>query len=393
MHEHNDTLKKIKVARIVSIPNFFVHSIANFIELQKNGFELDLICSEEKYGEYLKKEYGFNVIYCNIEREISLLEDLKSLYNLYKIIRKNKYTIVHSATPKAGILSAVAAFLARSPIRLHTFTGQRWVTLHGAKKKLLVTLDKIIIMLNTQSYTDSPSQVDFLVEEKITKRKNLICLGQGSFGGVNLTRFNRSLYPAIRNELAEKFQIKKDHPWILFVGRLTKDKGINELVRAFIETNTETPCSLILVGNFESRLDPIESDVENSIKTHPHIHYLGFQENPAAIMAACDLMCLPSYREGFGTVVIEAAACELPTIGTDIVGLKDAIINNETGLLVPSHDQDALKIAMMKLLKDESLRKKLGSQARDRAIKNFDTKIISLELIESYKKLLRGLNN
>jgi len=376
------------VARIVSVPHFFVHSIDNFIDLKRNGFEVDLICSNDEYGEYLKKEFNFNVIYCNIEREISPLKDLKSLIQLFFIIKKGNYDIIHSATPKAGLISAIASFLAGAPIRLHTFTGQRWATLTGMKKSFLKLLDKIIIKLNTQCYADSPSQIDFLIEEKVAKKNQILCLGKGSFGGVNFEKFDRSLYPTSRQELAEKFNIKIDHSWILFVGRLTKDKGINELVRVFNNVNKSSPCSLILVGSFEQQLDPVDSDVKTLIENHQDIHFLGFQRNPAEIMSACDLMCLPSYREGFGTVVIEAAACELPTIGTDISGLKDAIINNETGLLIPSRDVEALKNAITLLCNDTKCRQKLGIKAKERAIKEFNTKAISTLLIESYCKLL-----
>lgn len=377
------------MARIVSVPHFFVHSINNFLELERNGFELDLICSKEEYGEYLKNEFGFNVIYCNIERDISPLKDLKSLVQLFLIFKKGNYDIIHSATPKAGLISAIASFLARSPIRLHTFTGQRWATLTGTKKSLLKTLDRIIINLNTQCFADSPSQIDFLTEEKVAKKNQILCLGNGSFGGVNFERFDRSLYPDSRQKLAEKFNIKIGPPWILFVGRLTKDKGINELVRAFSDVHKSSQCSLILVGSFEQQLDPIDSDVKILIENHPDIHFLGFQKNPAEIMSSCDLMCLPSYREGFGTVIIEAAACELPTIGTNISGLKDAIINNETGLLIPSRDEKALKDAIILLCSDTKRRQELGIKAKERALKEFDTKVISTLLIESYRKLLR----
>lgn len=390
MHKGNDTLKKIKVARIVTIPNFFVHSISNLQELKKNGFEVDLICSDEKYAQYLKNEYGFNIIFFNIERDISPLKDLKSVFELYNILIKGNYHIVHTATPKAGIVGALAGLLARVPIRLHTFTGQRWSTLSGFKRYLLKMIDKFIILINTQCYTDSPSQIKFLENEKITPHGKLICLGMGSFGGVNFTRFNESLYPDTRMSLSTKFHINNDHTWILYVGRITRDKGIHELIEAFIKLPKSLKCSLLLVGTFEPHLDPIDPNIENEINNNKNIHFLDFQENPAEVMSASDLMCLPSYREGFGTVVIEAAACKLPTIGTNITGLVDAIENGVTGILIPPKDVISLKNAIIKLVEDSDLRKTMGINAKKRAITNFDTSLISKELIKSYDTHLKN---
>ncbi|MBK9322822.1 MAG: glycosyltransferase family 4 protein [Bdellovibrionaceae bacterium] len=336
----------------------------------------------------MQNEFGFNVIYCDIPREVSLLRDLKSLFRLAKIFRRNGYDIVHSHTPKAGLITALAAVLALRRVRLHTFTGQRWVTITGPLRRLLKFLDKIIVKLNTCCYADSPSQVEFLIQEKIAGSNEIKCLGVGSFGGVDSRICPTEDRDYLRAEISRTHGIPNDGVWMLFVGRVVRDKGVNELVKAHEIALAKKQHRLIFVGPFEEKLDPIDLETKNAIVNDKSIHYLGFQKNPAYFMAAADFLCLPSYREGFGSVVIEAAACGIPTIGADIPGLRDAIVNSETGVLVPCKDAQKLADAISALVSDEKLRVRMGAAARKRACEQFEYRVLSQLQIEEYLTLL-----
>lgn len=379
-------LPKVKIARVATVPEAFVSIVDNLTEYQKSGFQVDLICSDGPYADYLKTEFGFNIIFCDIPRDISLIRDLKSVFRLAEIFKNNDYDIVHSHTPKAGLVTALAGVLARSKIRLHTFTGQRWVTLENPLKVILRLLDKLIVKLNTQCYADSPSQVEFLLSEGVGDSGEIKCLGNGSFGGVDFAKFSPIGREQNRTEISLLYSIPAAEVWCLFVGRIVKDKGVNELIQAHQIASKKHPYQLILVGPFEDELDPIDIETKNKILSDPTIHHLGFQKDPSYFMKAADFLCLPSYREGFGSVVIESAACGIPAIGTDIPGLRDAIIDKSTGVLVRKKEVLPLAEALGYFVRDSRAREQFGSSAFQRVKDNFDSEIMSKLQIDEYLK-------
>jgi glycosyltransferase involved in cell wall biosynthesis len=249
--------------------------------------------------------------------------------------------------------------------------------------------DWIIGHLNTQCYTDSASQRDFLINEKLVAASKLSVLGAGSVSGVDLERFSPSSFgkervAAIRQELG----IAKQSFVILFVGRLTKDKGIRELVSAFqMLQRDQKDVELILVGPFEPERDPLPKETLDALSNNSRIHVVGFSYEPEKYMAAADVFCLPSYREGFGSVIIEAAAMALPSVASSVVGLVNAVVDGKTGLLVPAKDVYALKQALMRILSEPDMRHQMGRAARDRAVRDFDSKIVNRLVVEEYKKL------
>nr|BDT26871.1 glycosyltransferase [Bacteriovorax sp. HI3] len=389
-----EILKKAQKKRLVfiaTIPRFFVHIINNIKELEKNGFDIQLVSSFESYGDYLKHDHGFKIDYIEIPREISPLKDVKALFLLYLYLRKNKFDIVHSLTPKAGIVVALASFAARVPIRIHTFTGQRWATLSGAFRSILKTLDKIVIKLNTRCYADSKSQIDYLISENVAKPSEVFCIHEGALGGVDIEKFHLNKN-SLRTRISQELNIPMESPWILFLGRVTRDKGINELVKAFEQSQDSTKAYLIIVGPYEQDLDPVDPSTVNSIKNNPFIKHMGFQNHPEQIIAACDFLCLPSYREGFGTVIIEAAAAGVCTIGSNIPGIQDAIIDEKTGVLVPVKDIHALKEQIIRLSNKKQFREELSHNAFLRAQKDFNYQIISQFQVNEYRQLLANRN-
>jgi len=324
-------------------------------------------------------------IHVPIKRDINLLFDLKALFLLIIILHRNRFSLVHSVSPKAGLLTSIAAWITRVPCRLHTFTGQVWMTKKGLGRWFLKLLDKTIVMLNTTILVDSFSQQDFLVKEGILTRGFSKVLGSGSISGVDVNQFKPS--NTDKKCIRRQLNIQNNCLLFLFVGRLKKEKGVFEAVEAFKQVSKQQKnVALIIVGKDEemlrSQLVPTLGPCEAFIK------FVDFTKTPEKYMAASDIFLMPSYREGFGSVIIEAASCGLPSIGSNIYGLSDAIVEGETGLLVPVKSSKLLEEAMLKLVNNK-LRNTMGRNARNRAIHIFSQDKITSEILKLYKRLIK----
>lgn len=378
---------ELKIARVSTVPLFVVaHLQAQIKALNASGMAVTVITSRDKMSDELTKNESFTYVPLNIEREINLIKDFLSLVALISTFRKNKFDIIHSTTPKAGLLCAIAGVFSGTKIRLHTFTGQPWATMSGVKRSILKLCDRIIGLLNTHCYADSESQKNFLVSSGIIKAEKISVIGAGSIAGIDLNRFDPSRYTSDQlSILRDDLHIPESGKILLFVGRITPEKGIKELVSAFAEiVNKDSNIFLVFVGPFESSGKNIVEQVTD-VNVRKNIKIVGYSDEPEKYMALADLLCLPSYREGFGTVVIEAAAMGTPTIGTNIYGLSDAIVDGETGVLVPVRDSVALETAILSTLNNVSLMSAMGAAARDRACSDFGANICSDLLINEYK--------
>lgn len=388
-------LQNIKVARVSTVPFIILTQLREQIEAIENaGALVSIVSSNDELSKNLDLSDGCEFIPVYIPREINIPNDLIALFKLWKLFRIHRFDIVHSTTPKAGLLCAIAGKLARVPIRLHTFTGQTWVTLNGVKKNIVKFCDKIIGTMNTRCYADSLSQKEYLIQHKIMTGNKLFVLGKGSLAGVNIKRFSKSRFPALNtSQIKSSLGIKGEPLIILFVGRMTRDKGIIELTEAFeqiIKKNSDV--ILLLTG-------PIENDlgsgfqIEMKKRFANKVIFTGFSAEPERFMAIADIFCIPSYREGFGTVAIEAAVMGLPVVGTKIYGLTDAVIDNVTGILIEPRDSSKLVDALERLIYDEQLRVEMGQRAKDRAIKDFDSKNCNGLLIREYSELLKSFSS
>jgi len=379
-------IEVMKVIRVATVPEAIVHFKKQILYFKNAGIDISILTSPGPYSKVLKDEIGVPHNFINIRREISLLSDILSVYQLFIYFRQYKPDVVHSTTPKAGLLVAIAAFLACVPKRFHTFTGQRWMTLKGPLRTILKCCDRIIVLLNTQCFADSPSQIIFLENENIASVGKIKCIHKGCLGGIDFERFNFERLSQVKIEKRRELGLKDNSTVFIFVGRLNRDKGINELVRAFerlIKDKLNT--DLLLIGESEDHLVPLDESVKEVMNTDPSIHVLGFQRHPEEFYITADIFCMPSYREGFGTVVLEAAALGLPAIGTRIPGLVDAISEGESGLLVPPGDTDSLYRAMSQLVLDKEMRLEMSKKALTRARKDFSFELIAEELLKFYR--------
>lgn len=320
-----------------------------------------------------------------ILREIAPFRDLSALISLWNLFRRERFDVIHSMSPKAGLLAAIAGFLAGVPVRIHWFTGQVWSTKRGLMRSVLKTMDQITSRCATHLLADSHSQAKFLVAEKVISEDKIQVLGGGSASGVDVLRFHPDL--ETRNRIRAGYGIPNDATVALFVGRLQPEKGIRELCEAFLAAAKLCPqLHLTLVG-------PDEAGMEKYVRTvlseaSKNLHWVGFTDKPEEYMAASDFLVIPSYREGFGSVVIEAAACGIPSIGTDIYGLSDAIIHGKTGFLVPVGSVKALEATILRLAHDAGERKRMGECALVRVLKQFRQDILVDDLLEYYARIL-----
>jgi len=320
----------------------------------------------------------------NFSRGMNLLRDISCLINLYFYLRKHQFDLIHSLTPKAGFLSAISGYLIKTKVRIHTFTGQVWVTRNGLTKLFLKFLDKIIGQLNTHILVDSPSQRDFLLDQGIIKAINSKVLFHGSISGVNLNRFKPAI--AVRKKIRNDLCICQSELVLLFVGRLKNDKGILDLVKVFMRLKTVYPIlRLILIGPDEENL--INKIKKICLKDKDYIIFIPFSTNPQDYMTASDILILPSYREGFGSVIIEAGACGIPSIASNIYGLTDAVSHNETGLLFEAGDEQHLYESIERLIKNKELRITLGQNALKRSQNFFSEERLTRELVIFYNNL------
>jgi glycosyltransferase involved in cell wall biosynthesis len=332
------------------------------------------------------KPYGLDVkvFPVKILRKPLPVSDLSALFRLYRFFRREGFDAVHSITPKAGLLSMFAACLAGVPIRIHTFTGQVWATAKGMKRWFLKGMDKLIASCATHILADSRSQLDFIIKEGIVRGEKTSVIANGSICGVDSARFRPDT--EARKTLREQLSIPEDSILFLFLGRLTFDKGLVDLAGAFSRVcRSKENIHLLVAGPDEEGMK--EKMLSVCSEHRDRIHFYDFTDAPERFMTAADVFCMPSYREGFGIVVIEAGAAGIPSIGTRIYGVVDAIEDNVTGYLYASGNAEELAEKMLKMIDEPSVRIEMGRRARERAIGLFSKDIVAEAFFNFYQSL------
>lgn len=363
-------------------------------ELRDKGFEILALSSPDKDLERLGKREMVRTVGVPMSRHIAPLKDILSLLRLICVFLKEKPDMVHSMTPKAGLLCMIASWVARVPVRVHTFTGLVFPTAKGLTKKVLMITDWLTCACATHVIPEGQGVLNDLKNNGITS-KPMKVLGYGNVMGVDMTRFSR------RPEVMQKASLlrKEGVFTFVFVGRIVGDKGINELVHAFKSLSAQVfpnRARLVLVGNYENDLDPISSVSRQAIDSTPEIEAVGSQygDDLLAWYAVADCFVFPSYREGFPNTVLEAGAMDLPSIVTDINGSREIIIPYEkdpqgaTGLIIPSHDAEALQKAMAWIITHDAERNRMAANARPSIESRFEQHFVRQCLYDFYDEIL-----
>jgi glycosyltransferase involved in cell wall biosynthesis len=363
----------------VAVTSFLANHLRELVKF----YDLTIITNARNSDFLSGHSIDAKLIQLKFTRKIDLFSDFYCLAKLIQFFISNKFSAIHSITPKAGLLAMLAARLCFVKVRVHSFTGQVWVSKTGLKQTLLKSLDKLLGLLTTHNIVDSQSQRDFLIQQKILTYRKSIVFGSGSVSGVDLKRFkaNKQMSTKIRVGLS----IPKGAFIFIYLGRLNRDKGVLDLASAFAEIQNKKAFLLVVgpdEGNFVDRIKKINVHKINQLR------FIGFMNRPEYYLAASDALCLPSYREGFGNVIIEAAASQIPAIASNIYGISDAIINHQTGILHPVEDVNAIVSAMQYFLNKPHMAIKFGKAARKRAIAKFDSQKITYFWIEFYSSIL-----
>lgn len=392
---------KKKIIRAATIPSSFTAFLNDSIELLMIKYELVLLSSPEKELYKLKDKYKVRAIGVPMERHISLLKDLKSLVCMVRAFRKEKPQAIHSMTPKAGLLCMIAAWMTRVPVRIHTFTGLVWPTSKGLSRKVLMLTDWITCSCATHVIPEGEGVKNDL-QNHITK-KPMKVLGYGNVRGIDIEYW--SLRPEIE-QIAENIK-RKGVFTFLFVGRIVGDKGINELIEAFIKLlSKHNNIRLLLVGPYEESLDPIKQVTLDRINNITEIEAVGDTHGTdlLAYYAASNCFVFPSYREGFPNTVIEAGAMGLPSIVTDINGSREIVtyLNpnanhnivgkmdiRDNGIVIPSKDVEALYEAMDKMIVDNVMREKMAENASPMIESRFEQKFVQKCLFDFYDEIIK----
>ena len=389
---------KYKLIRTSTVSTSLVSFLEPSIEILKSKYNLVLLSSPDKDLDYLGDKYDVVVYGVAMHRRMSPIQDLISLLKLIKVFRKEKPYMVHSMTPKAGLLCMLAAWITRVPRRVHTFTGLVWPTATGLTRKILMATDWLTCACATHIIPEGKGVMNDL-QQHIT-HKPMRVLGYGNVRGIDMNYWRKT------NASSNKFrEIKREDVFtFIFVGRIVRDKGINELIAAFDKLSQEHKVRLLLVGTFEDALDPVSESTKKIIEGNSSIEYLGPQYGTdlLACYAASDCFVFPSYREGFPNTVLEAGAMELPSIVTDINGSREIIVcrNEENtspirdmklcdnGIIIPPRNEDFLYKAMEEVFKNDNVRAMMASQAREMVASRFEQSFVQKCLIEFYNEII-----
>lgn len=371
---------KKKIIRAVTVSQSLDFCREVMIKMRAMGYDMMAVTSPGPELDELRDVDGFHCVAVPMERHISIVRDLKSLIKMIRVFRKEKPQVVHSMTPKAGMICMVAAWLTRVPVRIHTFTGLVWPTATGMKRKLLMMTDWLTCACATHVIPEGQGVLNDLKNGGITK-KPMKVLGYGNVKGVDMERFSPARF--VVTKIPDVFTF-------VFVGRIVSDKGINELVEAFVKLHDKHKNTrLVLVGNYEHNLDPVSDKTRQLIDTNDGIEVCGAKYGDDLLQMYVDADCfvMPSYREGFPNTVLEAGAMGLPSIVTDINGSREIIENEKNGLIVPAKDANALYVAMERMLIDAAVRSTMKQNARQMIKSRFEKNFVQNCQIGFYKSI------
>jgi glycosyltransferase involved in cell wall biosynthesis len=388
-------MKKFKIVRTSTIAASLDILLKGQLDYLNQYFEVIAVSGLDKHLENVYLRENVKITDVKFRRKISPLFDLLSLYKLYRLFLKEKPILVHSITPKAGLITMMAGKLACVPIRIHTFTGLVFPSKSGILKKLLILMDKLLCYCSTHIIPEGCGVRNNLIEYNITN-KPLNVLANGSVNGVDINYFNPHLYNDVfKSDLRNQLGIKIDDFVFIYVGRLVSDKGINELINAFTTLNFQNDsfkAKLLLVGNYENEYDPLHPATLNEISNNKQIIEVGFQNDVRPYFAISNCLAFPSYREGFPNVVIQAGCMGLPSIVTDINGCNEIIINKFNGLIIPPKNITKLIDAMLRMIEINNEYLQYKNNARQNIIDKYEQNLVLKSILNEYNSIIYNAN-
>lgn len=380
-----------KIIRITTVPGSLSVLLTGQLRyISDNGFEVIAVSSP---GESLM-EVAINekvkTVAISMTRKITPFKDLRALLQLYRLMRKEKPEIVHTHTPKAGLLGVIAARLAGVPHRLHTVAGMPLTVETGFRRLFLNYIEKLTYACATKVYPNSYGLKDIILKNSFAKEKKLKVIGNGSSNGIDTSIFDPSLVTLeSKRKILDELNLAEDSFIFLFVGRVVEDKGIKELIKAFTNLNkTHSNSHLIIVGGYERQLNPLSPELVSTIDEHSNIHHVGYKKNVLDYFGLADVFTFPSYREGFPNVVLQAAALQLNCIVSDINGCNEIITNGDNGWIVPSKNVEELEDRMRWCLENKEKSKRMGLKSRKIIQRNYERSFVQAEILKEYRTLL-----
>ena len=378
---------KKKLCLVMTSPFFLEVFLIAQIQALSKLYQVSVVVNTPDRALLTKLGLDAKLIQLRIERKIRPLHDIRALLALIQIFRVANFDLVHSATPKAGLLAMAAAYITGISVRIHTFTGQVWGTKIGVARFTLKLADRGTAFFASDILVDSSSQRDFIIQEGIVPLKKASVLANGSINGVNINRFRPAM--EFREKIRVLYTIPMDAYVIIYMARLTRDKGAIMIAKIFAKYGFQNPgAHILIVGPDEESLLPKIKELCNHCIDR--VHFVGQVNCPEEYMAAADIFCLPSFREGFGTVFINAAAVGIPSIASRIYGSSDAVVDGETGCLFEPGNVDECVKLLEHFARNQALRYSMGFSARKRVVEKFSEELLTQALLDFYKKRLSG---
>ncbi|TVZ23007.1 glycosyltransferase involved in cell wall biosynthesis [Dokdonia sp. Hel_I_63] len=383
-------MKNKKLIRITTVPVSLEKLLEDQLTFMNNHYAVTAISAEKERLELFGKNNDVSTYHIELTRKITPLKDIKAVYKLYLYLKNENPFIVHTHTPKAGIVGMMASYFAGVPVRLHTVAGLPLMEARGTRRVILDVVEKLTYSFATKIYPNSKGLYDFILKNNFAKVDKMRIIGNGSSNGIDTNYFDPSLINAEDNGNLKKNLGIDDNIFVfIFVGRLVSDKGINELVGAFSKLALEfCDVALLLVGSFEEELDPLDSFTYDKIKSNPRIYSVGYQTDVRPYFAISNALAFPSYREGFPNVVLQAGSMGLPAIVSNINGCNEIIKDGINGIIVEPKDEISLHDAMQNLVDKNQLYFSMKERARESVVANYQRSVFWDALLEEYKSLM-----
>lgn len=382
-------MTKLKLIRITTVPLSLDKLLSGQLNYMNSFYDVIAVSSEKEYLKKIGKKENITTFHLEMSRKITPIRDVLAVLKLYIFLRRQKPLIIHTHTPKAGIVGMLAAFLAKVPNRLHTVAGMPLLEESGFKRKVLDFVEKLTYACATKVYPNSFGLKTIIENNNYCSKSKLKVLANGSSNGIDTSYFSPELFSNdINKQLRNELNIFSDDFVFIFVGRLVTDKGINELISAFEAIEKQHPKSkLILVGDYEDDLDPLLPKTLKLINENKSIISVGFQNDVRPYFAIANCLVFPSYREGFPNVVMQAGAMGLPSIVSDINGCNEIVMQDKNGLIIPVKNENAIFEAMKIVLSDSELFDSMKKESRDLIVKRYEQKLVWQSILDEYQKI------